>query len=103
MQTQTQKVPLLLRLFLGAMLLPDVVLLPWLINHYEKSCPTQPSEEKGITYPLNEHGSVVYLTLVQHRRVLALEIYLVGSVFCFVAVFIWKYGLRPKRESFSRD
>jgi hypothetical protein len=45
----------------------------WLTTHYQKTCPTKPDERTGTVYPLDEHGRVVYLTLSEHRTVVAGE------------------------------
>jgi hypothetical protein len=89
MVTKRRKVSTLVTVILGAIILPPVILLPRLTYHYEKICPSEPDERAGAIYPLNEHGSIVYLTLDQHWKILAGQIYLIGSVFCFLAVGVW--------------
>ena len=89
MWTHRPRATPLVRVILGLLILPNVTLLPWLTNHYQKNCPKKLDEERGVIYPLNEHGSIVYLTLEQHRKMLAGNAYLVGSVFCFFAVGMW--------------
>src|ERR1700722_9146184 len=89
MMTQNRKVPWLVRIILGAIVLPPVILLPRLTYRYEKICPDEPNEQAGTISPLNEHGSIVYLTLAQHRNIVAGEAYLIGSVLCFLPVAGW--------------
>jgi hypothetical protein len=89
MRTHRPRATPLVRVILGLLILPNVTLLPWLTSHYQKICPKKLDEERGVIYPLNEHGSIVYLTLEQHRKMLAGNAYLVGSVFCFFAVGMW--------------
>jgi hypothetical protein len=86
----------LVELVLAVVMLPDLA-LPWLFDHYGKTCPSQPDPEHGIIYPLRDHRGVIYLTLAQDRNIEVLEIYLVVSVPCLFAFGIWKYGLRPRK------
>jgi hypothetical protein len=89
MPTKRPRATLFVRVILGLLILPSVILYPWLTDHYQKICPKKPDEERGSIYPLNEHGSIVYLTLEQHRKILAGTACLVGSWVCFLAVGIW--------------
>jgi hypothetical protein len=86
----------LVELVLALVMLPDLA-LPWLVDHYGKTCPTQPNPEQGIIYPLRDHRTVLYLTLAQDRKVEVLKIYMAVSVPCLFAFGIWKYGLRPRK------
>lgn len=98
MLTRRSEASILVRVTLAVMLLPDVTLLPWLTYHYEKICPIDRDERVGAVYPLNEHGNVVYLTLGQHRQILAGQTYLIGSVLCSFAIGIWT-SLKPRAKN----
>jgi hypothetical protein len=102
MLSQGRKASVLVRVLLGLLILPDITLLPWLSAHYQKICPTTPDEQAGIIYPLNQHGSIVYLTLAQHRKILAGDAYLAGSVLGFVVLGVWATG-RPSAKKMSHQ
>jgi hypothetical protein len=91
-----RKASKLFDLLCGLLLLPNLMLF-WLSYHYEKICPQAPDYDRGIIYPLDEHGTILYLTLAQDRKIFGLELYLFVSVPCFMALGIWKYGLRGER------
>jgi len=101
MLTPSRTVPTLSEVGLTVRMLPNLV-LPSLVDHYGKICPTKPDEQAGFIYSLNDHGTALYLTLSQHREIVALEIYLAVSVPFLFAVGTWNYGLRPKRVN-GRD
>ena len=89
MLTQIRRPPMFLRVIVGLLILPPAPILFWLTDHYAKMCPLEPDEQVGAVYRLNDHGSIVYLTLAQHRKMVAGQAYLVGAILCFVAVEIW--------------
>jgi hypothetical protein len=80
---------MLVPVFEGVLVLSCMLPLLWVSHRYGKICPLQPGEQAGAVYPLNLHGTVVYLTLAQHHMMLAGQAYLIGSLTCFVALVIW--------------
>jgi hypothetical protein len=61
----------------------------WLTDHYEKKCPQETDIQAGFIYPLNKHGSIVYLNLAEYRTMQAIWAYLGGSVLGGFAYAIW--------------
>jgi hypothetical protein len=96
MLTQRRKAPKLFRIILVIVSLPSLFILPSLTSHYGKICPSEADAGSGFIYPLNKHGSIVYLTLPQYRRVLAARAYLIGSGLSVVALVVW--GSREQRN-----
>jgi len=90
-----------LRLVLGLSILIPGPLLFWLTDHYAKTCPAEPDEQAGATYRLNDHGSVVYLTMSQRRNMLAGQAFLVVSILCFVALEVWTSREQPSKKTSS--
>jgi hypothetical protein len=89
MLNQKQKVSMLVPVFEGVLALSCVFPLGWLTYHYGKICPLEPDEHAGAVYALNLHGTVVYITSAQQHMMLAGQVYLIGSLLCFVALVIW--------------
>jgi hypothetical protein len=96
MLTQRRKAPKLFRIILVIVSLPSLFILPSLTSYYGKICPSEADAGSGFIYPLNKHGSIVYLTLPQYRRVLAARAYLIGSGLSVVALVVW--GSREQRN-----
>ena len=90
MLAERRKAPIFVRVILGALLLSSALLLQGLTDHYEKTCPPGPDEQAGVNYSLDEHVSVVYLTLAQYRKILAVRTYFFGSALCVVILVIWE-------------
>ena len=61
----------------------------WLFDHYEKKCPHEADEQDGFIYPLNKHGSIVYLNLAEYRTMQVVWGCLGGSVLGGFAYAIW--------------
>jgi hypothetical protein len=55
----------------------------------KKNAPHEADEQDGFIYPLNKHGSVVYLNLAEHRTMQVVWGYLGGSVLGGFAYAIW--------------
>jgi hypothetical protein len=70
----------------------------WLTTSYQKICPTAPDEQAGAIYPLDEHGRFVYLTLAQHRNVVAAEAYLIALAFCAACLGVVEMRRRWLRQ-----
>jgi len=64
--------------------LSSTALLFWLTHNYQRTCPASPDEGRGIIFPLNEHGSIVYLDSAQHHTYLAACGYMIMSGLFFV-------------------
>jgi hypothetical protein len=89
METKRRKVLWLVNATLAVMVLIPLTLLSRLYDHYEKICPVRQDDAAGAIFPLNEHGSIVYLTLSQHKNIVAGEAYAIGTWVCAVAVGVW--------------
>ena len=100
MLTQRRRVPKLFRIILGIVFLPSLFVLPSLVRHYEKICPAEADAGSGFIYPLNEHGSIAYLTLPQYRKILAARAYLIGGGLSVVALGVWERR-KQRNESVS--
>jgi hypothetical protein len=100
MLTQRRRVPKLFRIILGIVFLPSLFVLPSLVRHYEKICPAEADAGSGFIYPLNEHGSIAYLTLPQYRKILAARAYLIGGGLSIVALGVWERR-KQRNESVS--
>jgi hypothetical protein len=86
---QRQKYPIVMHVILGLNMLFSVAFLFWLTDHYQKACPRILDEEHGIVYPLNKHGSIVYLDRAQHRKFVLTYSYLMVSGALFVVGGEW--------------
>jgi len=71
----------------------------WVTTHYQKTCPTTPDEQTGAVYPLDEHGRFVYLTLPEHRTVVASETFYIAMWLCAGVVEIRHLWLRRKERT----
>jgi len=80
-------------LVVAGSVLSSIGLASSLFNSYHRTCPKEVDEQDGFIYPLNNHGSIVYLNLAEHRKMQAAWTYLVMSV---VGVFI--FGVWLSRE-----
>jgi hypothetical protein len=98
MVTKRRKVLWLVNATLAVMVLIPLILLSRLYDHYEKICPVRQDDAAGAIFPLNDHGSIVYLTLSQHQNIMAGEAYLFGSFVCCVAIAVW---VNRKRRDLS--
>ena len=70
-----------LRAIVITMALSAIGLVTWLTRTYQNTCPTEPNEQAGAVFPLDDHGRIVYLTLAEHKRVIAGET-------CFITLWI---------------
>ena len=84
------------------MLLLSLGLLFWLDLHYQKIRPTTPNEQGGAVYPLDDHGRVVYLTLGEHRRFVAVEACFIALWLCGGAIEIWRRWVRRREGPNAR-
>jgi hypothetical protein len=84
-----RKVPTLMLAIVFAIPLSSVGLASLLTDHYEKICPQEIDEQDGFIYPLNQHGSVVYLNLTEYRTMQAVWTCGFGSVLGVFAFVIW--------------
>jgi hypothetical protein len=89
MLTPKRQGPMLIRLIVAGILLSSIGLTSHLFDHYQRTCPKELDEQDGFIYPLNNHGSVVYLNLAEHRTMQAAWAYLGGSVLGIFAFGIW--------------
>src|SRR5271168_1868573 len=86
---QRRKAPFYVEAITGMMWLSSLGLFFWLTRYYFGICPTEPDNQIGVIYPLNEHGRVVYLSLAQHRNLQeATALWIVGACF-LVGLAIW--------------
>jgi hypothetical protein len=103
MLTPKRKVPKLTWFLIMTMGLSSVGLGSLLTDHYEKICSQEIDEQNGYIYPLNEHGSVVYLNLTEHRTMQAVWICLFGSVIGAFAFGIWLSREPRPKKALSSD
>jgi hypothetical protein len=87
MLTPKRQVSISTRLIVAGILWSSLGLTFHLFDHYQRTCPKD--EQDGFIYPLNNHGSVVYLNLAEHRTMQAAWAYLGGSVLGLFAFGIW--------------
>ena len=40
----------------------------WRVSYYSGNYPSQPNQQAGRVYPLNNHGYITYLTYQEHRQ-----------------------------------
>jgi hypothetical protein len=66
-----RKAPMFVHLILAGLVLSSIGLTSYLFDHYQRTCPKEADEQDGFIYPLNSHGSIVYLSLAEHHRIQA--------------------------------
>ena len=86
------------RAIIVTMLFSSAGLLFWLTASYQKTCPATPNEQAGAIYPLDERGRFAYLTLAQHRNVVAAEACFITLWICTGIVEIRNGWLRRARK-----
>jgi len=89
MLTPKRQVSISTRLIVGGILWSSLGLTFHLFDHYQRTCPKEINEQDGFIYPLNNHGSVVYLNLAEHRTMQAAWAGLGGSVLGHIDFGIW--------------
>jgi hypothetical protein len=88
-----------LRVAAVTLLFSSLGLFFWATTHYQETCPTTPDEQSGAVYPLDEHGRFVYLTLSEHRTVVAAQTFYIAMWLCAGAVEIRHGWLRRKERT----
>ncbi len=88
-----KKQPAFVPVILTVMILSSFGPAILLSRHYERICPRVPDERIGAIYSLDERGRIVYLTLEQHRVMLATDVYFGVSWILAVGVSVW---MRPQ-------
>lgn len=73
-----------------------IVCFFWSSSYYYGNYPSQPNQQAGRFYPLNNHGYVTYLTYYEHRQrevIFDCEMYvfMVGSVLVVIRKKIKEY------------
>jgi hypothetical protein len=95
---QRRKPAILAQYILTIALLPGVCVLPWLVNHYEKTRPKEAAEQSGNIYPLNDHGRVVYLTRAEQNWIWVARVLLAGPGLWVLALAFLSGRNPPAKE-----
>jgi len=94
------------RAVLITLLLSSLASLTWLTGSYQKICPPMPNEQVGAIYPLDERGRFVYLTVAQHRNMVAAQALFIALWLCTVVVEVrngWQRRANKRRTAVTPE
>lgn len=86
----------IIAIFLGAAFVLCLGLWIYLNNHYAYARPNKPQPEIGRIYPLNIHGTIVFLT---EKEDLQLKGLFYGTMLFFGIIFLFNYFFSPFSQS----
>ena len=93
MLTQQRKTKVVQGVLYGLMFL-FLALLFWLNSHYFSTCPRVPDFQSGRIYPLDNRGTIVYLTKSENSKMLAAEGLFFGMWLSGLGFAVVNWGLR---------
>jgi hypothetical protein len=91
--SQWRKTTVVEKVFYGLMFLSFAFLF-WLNSHYFSTCPRAPDSQSGNIYPLDIHGTFVYLTETENSKMLAAQSLFVGAWLSAVGFYVVNWGLK---------